>query len=47
MTISISFYIFFPDIFRYLIELSVRVVRCVLINQSCVCSKKSCFVRNL
>jgi len=47
MTISISFYIFFPDIFRHLIELSVRIVWCVLINQSCVRSKKPCFVRNL
>ena len=39
MTISISFLIFFPDIFSYLIELSVRIVWCIFINQPCICSE--------
>ena len=47
MTVSISFLIFFPDILRYLIELSIRIIRCILINQSCICSKKSCLMGNL
>jgi len=39
MTISISFLIFFPDIFCYLIELSIWIIWCVLINQPCICSE--------
>ena len=47
MTIGISFLIFFPDIFCYLIELSIRIVRCILINQPCIGSQKSCLMGNL
>ena len=47
MTVGISFLIFFPHIFCYLIELSVRIIWCILINQSCICSKKSCLMGNL
>ena len=47
MTVGISFLIFLPDILRYLIELSVRIVWCILINQSGICSKKSCLMGNL
>ena len=44
MTISISFLIFFPNIFCYLIKLAIRIIRCVLINQPCIGSKKSCLM---
>ena len=47
MTISISFLIFFPYILRYLIELSIRIVWCIFINQSGIRSKKSCLMGNL
>ena len=39
MTVSISFLIFFPHILCYLIELSIRIIWCVLINQPCICSE--------
>ena len=47
MTVGISFLIFLPDIFCYLIELSILIVWCILINQSCICSEKSCLMGNL
>ena len=47
MTVGISFLIFFPHIFCYLIELSIRIIWCILINQSGIRSKKSCLMGNL
>ena len=47
MTVDISFLIFLPDILRYLIELSIRIIWCILINQPCIRSKKSCLMGNL
>ena len=47
MTVVISFLVFFPYILRYLIELSIRIVWCIFINQSGIRSKKSCLMGNL
>ena len=47
MTVGISSLIFFPYVLCYLIKLAIRIIRCVLINQSGIRSKKSCLMGNL
>ena len=45
--ISFRFFIFCIYVLCYLVKLSIRIVRCILIYQSCICSKKSRFMGNL
>ena len=46
-SVTIVHLILIPYIFSHLIQLSIRIIRCILINQSCIRTKKSRLMGNL